>query len=110
MSYYNEKQKFKTSDEVYIRPIYEGSMIHFTSDVICYIEGSYGQLCGGDDFKSYGTSVASWYDEDQLMLTNGRSLEECREACKDYFDMSYSEMSKDRKEAIDHQVLAFFTT
>jgi len=98
----DDRQKFAADTEVYIRPIYESHKIHFRCDVITGIEGTYAQLYGGESFDKYSTDIASWYDEDQLMPTNGRSIEECREACEGYFGISYQDILNKRKEANDN--------
>lgn len=98
----NERQKIPAGEEVYIRPIYERSMLHFTGDVITKVEGTYAQLYGGSNFSDYATNIASWYNEDQLMPTNGRSLEECRSGCSEYFDMPYDKIMEAKEDALNN--------
>jgi len=93
-------QRFATGDEVYIRPIYEHSKSHFNSDVITYVKYSYYQKYGDGSKDSYATGVASWYDECELMPVNGRSIEECRKACEDYFCMPHEEMIRKKEESL----------
>lgn len=95
-------QKIKPNTEVYIRPIYETSMLHFGCDAIATCEYSYDQAYGGGSVSSYSTNIGSWYDEGQLMPTNGMSLEECKAACADYFGESYESMVSKREKAISN--------
>jgi len=93
-------QRFATGNEVYIRPIYEHSKSHFKSDVITYVKYSYYQKYGDGPKDSYATGIASWYDECELMPANGRSIEECRNACEDYFCMSHEDMIRKKEESL----------
>jgi len=77
-------------------------MSHFTDDCITTVEGTYCQLYAphgptDENLKEYSTSIAAWYDECQLMATEGRTLEECRAACIDYFGDSYEEMIAEKQ-------------
>lgn len=96
------EQKFEPGTEVYIKPMTDSSKLHFDGDVIATAEYTYSQAYGGRDVKSYSTNIASWYDEGELMPTNGLSLDECRAACQDYFGVSHSEMLKERQDNIDN--------
>jgi len=93
----DERQKIPAGEEVYIRPIYENYMLHFKSDLITAVKGTYAQMFGGTNFDSYSTEVSSWYDEHQLMPTNGRTIEECRNVCAEYFGVPYADMAEKRK-------------
>lgn len=95
------RQKIPAGEEVYIRPIYEPNMLHFEGDVITVIKGTYAQMYTGEAFSSYSTEIGAWYDEDQLMPTKGKSIEECQNACKEYFNTSYEEMLKARSDVQD---------
>ncbi len=101
----DERQKIPAGEEVYIRPIHESSMLHFDGDVITTVRGTYAQMFWGNDFSSYATEISSWYNENQLMPTNGRSLQECQEGCNEYFNQSYEEIINKRKEAIESSPL-----
>lgn len=96
------RQKFTLDTEVYIRPIMEKSMLHFTDDCIAVVEGTYAQLYSphnptDEDLKEYSTNIASWYRECQLMPTEGRTLEECQAACLDYFGKTYKSMVTEKQ-------------
>lgn len=103
----DKRQQIEAGTEVYIRPIYHTSKLHFYCDLITKVEGTYAQLypdirMGGvkdDDFKNYSLEVASWYDENEIMPTNGKTLKECRDKCEEYFSVSYEKMLKLRTEA-----------
>jgi hypothetical protein len=83
----SKKQKIPAGEEVYISPMY-----NIPSDVITSVEGTYAQLFGGNNFSSYSTKIAAWYKENQLMPTNGKSIDECRNSCYEYFNMYYYDM------------------
>ena len=66
-------QKYKKGDLVHVAKNLGTSMSHFTSDVEAIVMGSYKDLCGGSDTKSYtlhikGEGETSWYYEHQLTL------------------------------------------
>lgn len=98
----DERQKILAGTEVYIRPIYEPSMLHFSGDLITIVEGTYAQMYWGDDFESYSTKISSWYHENQLMPTKGLSLEKCRSGCEEYFGESYEGLIAKKKEATEN--------
>lgn len=101
----DSRQKFLAGTEVYVRPIYEGSMLHFTCDLITRVRGTYAQLYGGSNdrnFRDYALDVSSWYDEDQLMPTEGRSIQECHAHCLEYFGKSYDELCQLRETGQDN--------
>lgn len=65
------KQKFHRGDLVHIAKDLGPSMAHFESDLDAIVIGSYRDLYGGDDVKSYSVmfpdgSTCSWYHEHQL--------------------------------------------
>lgn len=65
------KQKFHRGDQVHIAKDLGPSMSHFENDRNAIVIGSYRDLYGGDDTKSYSVmfadgSTSSWYDEWQL--------------------------------------------
>ena len=96
----DERQKIPAGEEVYVRPIYNRSKLHFTSDVITKVKGTYAQLYLGENFNDYSTDIASWYQEEELMPTQGRTIEECRLSCEKYFKTPYDRMIELRKEAL----------
>jgi hypothetical protein len=71
------KQKFKKLSFVHVCKDMPSEMRHFPSDFDAIVEGTYKQLCGGDDVDSYSlymlqngkiVNCISWYYEDQLTL------------------------------------------
>lgn len=73
-------QKFPIGTEVYIVPITDTSMLHFECDVITMVRHTYGQMHGDNTYghESYSTNAGTWYDEHQLVATNGRDINQCR--------------------------------
>ena len=53
----------------------------------------------GESGGTYSTTKGSWFDDFNLMPTEGMSLEECREKCVDYFGDTPDELRRLHLEA-----------
>ena len=95
-------QKFPIGTEVYIIPISDKSMLHFDCDVITTVKYTYGQMFGDNTggHTSYSTAIASWYEEHQIVATNGRSIEQCRSDLINDIGSSYEDLLNSRSDSI----------
>lgn len=94
-----EGQKFGIGDLVYIIPITDKCMSHFDCDLITTVRHSYNQAHGnGGASSKYSLGIAAWYNECQLILANGKTIEQCRDECLAETSSTYEELIKERKE------------
>jgi Na+-transporting NADH:ubiquinone oxidoreductase subunit NqrD len=67
------KQKFKKGTLVKIQKDLGSYMSNFESDCFAIVEGTYKELCGGDNIQIYSLNIlpkchnVSWYQEHQLI-------------------------------------------
>lgn len=93
-----EGQKFGIGDLVYIIPITDKCMSHFDCDLITTVRHSYNQAHGnGGASSQYSLGVGSWYSEFQLILANGKTIEQCRSECLVETGKTYKELMGERK-------------
>ena len=87
------KQKFRKFTYVHVCKEIPDSMSGFDSDFDAIIEGSYSQLCGGDDIESYmlyklenGKIVNNLglYEEDQLIALKAQNRDKAEELVEEY--------------------------
>lgn len=77
-----KKQKFKAGDFVIVTHKIPDYMSHFQKDLVGCVEGSYGDLYGGKNYKDYGVFQfdkgrcvdISWYKEEQLTKLSGHDI------------------------------------
>lgn len=87
------KQKFPAFSFVHVQKEMPEWKSHFDSDFDAIVLGSYSQLYGGDNIKSYSVAmtyegviinVISWYDDDQLSLLEKQDSLMAQEMVEEY--------------------------
>jgi hypothetical protein len=87
------KQKFPAFSFVHVQKEMPSWMSHFPSDFDAIVLGTYSQLFGGKDVKSYSLAQIydgviinsiSWYDEYQLSFLEEQDYLKAQEMVEDY--------------------------
>lgn len=87
------KQKFGKLKFVHVCKEMPSCMDHFDSDFNAIVCGSYSQLCGGADIKSYSlykiesgkvVNCIAWYKEDQLTLLDDQNRDKAELMIEEY--------------------------
>lgn len=103
------KQKFRRFTKVHVCKKMPSYMSHFESDFDAIVEGTYSQLYGGTDIKSYslyqlsndGKKIVnniSWYEENQLTELPDQNRKPAEELIEKYNFEDEEEAPQDTKE------------
>ena len=104
------KQKFRKLTFVIVDKEMPSMMRHFDSGFVGIIEGTYSQLCGGDDIKPYSlykiendkiVNSISWYDESQLTRLPKQDRSKAEKMIEEYTSPNKSDKFDKEQYTID---------